>query len=221
MGLLADGETPCCEEARPNFGFVCENKEDKGGPKGKACFLYITKFQHEMITDVLTLRNARFSRHPDLIVNKKMKDRLFLMASGKGYSRSKTRLYLLNKAVQANRFIFPQMIRSYHQTWMADDKVLQGMRSQLAGNSEDVFDRHYDARQIARFQDAFYEVYRAHGPNQDNEDANNLGKQVQDQRITERESAKEAEQQSLRLDPGVDLTSSKRPMPSHIRLEFR
>ena len=101
---------------------------------------------------------------------------------------------------------------------MKDDENMSGMRAQLTGNSEQTFDQSYDQRKVERYQEAFTSIYREHGPEDEpvywNTDVDKARKSAKDK-------FKDDQRDASRLDPGVDLTSYKQPMPKHLRLEFQ
>ena len=81
-----------------------------------------------------------------------------------------------------------------------------------------VFDRHYDTRQINRYQEAILGVRDMHGPK---DETLKWTAQNENERNEYRLAYKGMEELSSRQDPGVDLTSSTKPVPRYIRLKFR
>ena len=93
------------------------------------------------------------------------------------------------------------------------------MRGAVTGNSDIIFDRHYDLTRASKYLDTLMETFRHHrGENVS--DGVTWTPQMEKRRQKDKEAIEAANLAVLLREEVVDLTSKSKPMTSRIRIEF-
>ena len=222
MGFSDSGER-CCQVSVPPTCFLINNDKDKGGKSSAQ--VTITLEGHKIMSLFLTTRNKYFELNPDVDLSRISGDSpFFLNSKGKLDPRktSNLRLGLFNKAVfgpSAGFIITPQKLRAWATTILAmhPDSRISAVRGDATGNTEGVYQEHYNLARQAGVLDALMTAFRKH---------NKKSGEVSFSQDFEYASARDKEAVELAnyavmLKPdGVDLTSRSKPIHRHLRNQF-
>ena len=94
------------------------------------------------------------------------------------------------------------------------------MRGPVTGNSDKIFDEHYDLVRISRFKDTLLENL-CHHRGSENTSSLQWTKEDEDRRQREKQAIESADMAAMMEEEAVDITTKQRPMAVFNRLKFK
>ena len=222
MGTDKKGER-CCEEAVLPICYLMDNDQDKGGYSDN--WVVISHENHQLLSDFLLVREHFFARHPPHDKNT-IEGNCPIFLNSRGTDPPPTsnfKLKMFNKAcfgVDAGLKVTSQDLRKWNTTYLAQhtDERVRRMRGAATGNSETVFDRHYN---LNRQEDNMH-CLLASGQRHRSEDSTPKLSQEHEQRKRRDEETLRKAKEGLRFKShGVDLTSQRLPVHQHLKEQFK
>ena len=222
MGTDENGER-CCEEAVLPICYLMDNDQDKGGYSDN--WIVISHENHHLLTDLLLVRENFFAHHPP---NGKASIEgncpIFLNSRGTDPPpTSNFKLKMFNKACfgeNAGLRVTPQGLRKWNTTYLAQHKEerVRRMRGAATGNSETVYDRHYN---LTKQADNLH-CLLASGQRHLSEDSTPRLSQEHVQRKEKDQEALKRTKEGLQFNAcGIDLTSQRMPVHEHLKEQFK
>ena len=230
LGLDNNG-MKCCDYSIQPDAFIMPNLWDKIGGD-KTAWLVLSLELHSLIRDFLVVRETFFRNN---LPNKDEgttgtpwyigDTEIFIKASGNASKTSDLILNHFNLAVYGDGTevrITPQLLRKWNTTWIKNHPVpeISAMRGAVTGNSDRIFDGHYDLKRIANFKETLLENLHYH---RGNDISFNLQWTGEDQarRDRERQAIEEADFAAMMEEEAVDHTRKKHPIAVFNRLRFK
>ena len=220
-GLDKEGNR-CCDDSVPPTCYITVKDQDKGGKTNSHMV-----FSHEafkQVLDFLLVRDSYFRQVlPDVTLNGSSP--IFLSSTGKAPGpTSSFRLKTFNKAVlgkEAGIVFTPQRLRKFNTTYLNEhpDERVRAIRGAATGNTDQVFNEHYNLTRQAQIMEALLASLRRHRT--DEAPAQLLSQEHDQRRETEEAAIRAANMASMLLPDGVDLTSRQRPVHRHLRHKFQ
>ena len=227
MSGLDKKGNPCCDDAVPPTCFIAVKDQDKGGKSDGSMIFSHEAFQ--LVLDLLLVRDSFFSNTlPEVFAKLDGNSAIFLSSTGKEPGlTSSFRLKIFNKAVigrEGEIVITSKALRTFNTTYLNEhpDSKVRAARGAATGNTDRVFEEHYNLTRRARIMDALLASLRRHQNQTDQPQALPMSQEEHDRRREKDNAAiKEANLAVLLLPDGVDMTSRQRPVPIHLRHQFQ
>ena len=177
----------------------------------------------KQVLDFLVVRDEYFRRKmPEVMLDGPSP--VFLSSTGKAPGpTSQFKLKIFNKTVlgkNAGIVLTPQNLRKFNTTYLNEhpDERIRDVRGAATGNTDRVFNEHYNLTRRAQIMDALLESLRRHRPNEAS--AVPLSQEHDQRREKEESAIKEARKAAMLLPDGVDSTSKQRPVHRHLKHKF-
>ena len=222
MGTDQNGER-CCEDAVLPICYLMDNDQDKGGYSDN--WIVISHENHQLLTDFLLVREHYFGLHPPHDKTD-IEGTCPMFLNSKGTDPPPTsnfKLKMFNKGCfgeKAGLKVTPQGLRKWNTTYLAqhNDERVRRMRGAATGNSEMVYDRHYN---LGRQHDTMH-CLLASGQRHRSEDSTPRPSQEHEQRKQKDQEALKRAKEELRFNAdGIDLTSQRVPVHRHLKEQFK
>ena len=222
MGTDQNG-VRCCEDAVLPICYLMDNDQDKGGYSDN--WIVISHENHQLLTDFLLVRQHYFGCHPPHDkTNIEGSCPMFLNSRGTDPPpTSNFKLKMFNKTCfgeNAGLKVTPQGLRKWNTTNLAQHKEerVRRMRGAATGNSETVYDRHYN---LTKQADNLH-CLLASGQRHLSEDSTPRPSQEHEQRKQKDQEALKRAKEGLRFNAdGIDLTSQRMPVHQHLKEQFK
>lgn len=221
---MADDGEPCCEAAVPPTCYIARNDEDKGGKDDQ--WMVISLEAHKLMNDFLLIRESHFRQNmPDIVCRIEGGCHVFLNSVGTSPSEtSNFRLNLFNRAVYGDSteiVVTPQMLRSWNSTFLHNhpDAHVRSMRGAATGNTENVFEQHYNLTRQAGVMKAMLTTLKHH--NSDQNCGVSFSQENQQRRQRDQAAIDEANAALLSIPEAVDITSQRHPISPILQQRFR
>ena len=222
-GLNKEGNR-CCNESVAPTCYITVKDQDKGGKANS--FMVFSHEAFRQVLDFLVVRDAYFRKlMPEQFATLDGSSPIFLSSRGKAPGpTSNFRLKMFNKVVfgsEAEIVFTPQHLRKFNTTYLnqhPDDRI-RAIRGAATGNSDGVFNEHYNLTRQAQIMDALLASLRRH--HTDGAPALPLSQEHDQRREKDEAAVKAANLAVLQLPDGVDLTSRQRPVHRHLRHQLR
>ena len=210
----------CCDDSVPPTCYITVKDQDKGGKIGQMVF---SLEGFKQVLDFLVVRDEYFRRKmPEVMLDGPSP--VFLSSTGKAPGpTSQFKLKIFNKTVlgkNAGIVLTPQNLRKFNTTYLNEhpDERIRDVRGAATGNTDRVFNEHYNLTRRAQIMDALLESLRRHRPNEAS--AVPLSQEHDQRREKEESAIKEARKAAMLLPDGVDSTSKQRPVHRHLKHKF-
>ena len=218
----AENGNICCEDAvLPTCFLVC-NDEDKGGKTDS--WLAISTEGFNLLSAFLTVRDTYFKKFPsEHVTDIEGICPVFLSSKGKlPRATSDFKLNLFNSAVYGDNnqmVVTPQDLRSWNTTYLSnhEDEDIRAMRGTVTGNSDIIFNRHYNLGRRAGILNALITSLNYHCSQKAPVNWTHEEEERQKRDNIAIELANEA---VLLRNDGVDRTNRQQPVHRHIRKHF-
>ena len=194
------GSCSCPDKVRPS-GFILPNKGDKGAYKHR--YLFLSLHQKQMMDKFLRIRNEFFKNN---LPEKEIMGRTPLFLNSAGNKFDKVTFTIFNKAVglegKPAKFT-PYILRRFYTTWLNnhDNAFVKAMRGEVTGNTQRIFERHYNTDRAGQFGNVFGTILHHFRPevmediDEDEDDDTSDLRQIQLQQLREaNEDAKDTEE---------------------------
>ena len=221
-GLKETGEK-CCEQAIPPTCFLMPNDKDKGGKSNT--YIAIPGETHALVGCFLTVRSHYFEHNkPEGGKNLQGTCAIFLSAKGKDpRETSDFKLTIFNRAVfgeKSRTHVTPQQLRSWNTTYLNNhpDAQVAAMRGEATGNTDVVFQQHYNLAKQSGVLEALLASFGAH---RDEEAPVQWSQEHDERRKHDQVAIEEANSVLLYKEDGTDLTSKSKPVHRHLRKQFQ
>ena len=222
LGFKENGER-CCEESFPNTCFIMPNEKDKGAKTDS--WLVLTNADHELLSAFLTVRKDYFRQKMPLLLSRiEGNSSIFLNSKGQEpRSTSDFKLTTFNRVVYGENSqvaMTPQDLRKWNSTFLSQhpDSRVRDLRGTVTGNSDVVFERHYNLSRQAGVLDTLLTSLRRH---RTEENPAVWTSQDDERRKRDAQIIEDANQAVLFQADGIDRTSHKHPVHCHLRHQFR
>ena len=222
MGIDKNGEK-CCEEAVLPICYLMDNDQDKGGYSEN--WIVMSHENHQLLADFLLVRENFFHRHPPLQkTNIEGNCPIFLNSRGTDPPpTSNFKLKMFNKACfgqDAGLKVTPQGLRKWNTTYLAqhNDETVRRMRGAATGNSEMVYDRHYN---LGRQKDTVHCLLASGQPHRSDDSTPKLSQEHERRKRKDQETLRKAKEDLRLKSHGVDQTSQRMPVHQHLKEQFK
>ena len=222
MGIDKNGEK-CCEEAVLPICYLMDNDQDKGGYSEN--WIVMSHENHQLLADFLLVRENFFHRHPPLQkTNIEGNCPIFLNSRGTDPPpTSNFKLKMFNKACfgqDAGLKVTPQGLRKWNTTYLAqhNDETVRRMRGAATGNSEMVYDRHYN---LGRQKDTVHCLLASGQRHRSDDSTPKLSQEHERRKRKDQETLRKAKEDLRLKSHGVDQTSQRMPVHQHLKEQFK
>ena len=114
----------------------------------------------------------------------------------------------------------PQALRSWNTTFLKNhpDAKVAAMRGEATGNTDPVFNQHYNLAKQSGVLEALLATFRQH---RDDEPPVQFSQEHDERQKRDKLAIEEANQALLYQEDGTDLTSKSKPVHRHLRNQFK
>ena len=215
----------CCDEAVPPTCYITAKDQDKGGKSDG--HLVFSQEGFQLMLDFLQVRESYFRKLMSEADFAKIEATgpIFLSSTGKAPGgTSNFRLKIFNKAVfgRDGEIVFtPQHLRKFNTTYLSQhpDDTVRSNRGAATGNSDRVFQEHYNLARQAQIMDSLLASLRCHRT--DEAPAMSLSQEHDERREKHNAAIQEANLAVVLFPEAVDMTSRQRPVHRHLRNQFQ
>lgn len=232
IGLCSDG-TYCCEVYVPQVGFALPNTKDKGVSEKKLNWIIMPTETYRFLQDLLVIRDSYFSSCPGKLSTKptewwKEGDcGIFLSNTGQDVgSGNMIRMNLFNEVVLGKgvpMLITSQMIRASNSTFVHnhEDPTIRTAREAITGNTEIVFQHHYNLSVMSSMVSATIAMHCHHHGELNQEQSPVVGKELNHQLMREFHEQADTKREAINAATSIDKTSISRPTAPNLRERFK
>ena len=222
-GLNKEGKR-CCNESLAPTCYITVKDQDKGGKTNGYMVFSLEAFR--LVLDFLVVREAYFRQlMPEQFATLDGSSPIFLSSRGKAPgATSNFRLKMFNRVVfgsDAEIVFTPQHLRKFNTTYLSQhpEERIREVRGAATGNTDRVFNEHYNLARQAQIMEALLASLRRHRT--DDAHALPLSQEHEQRRQRDEAAIKAANMASMLLPDGVDLTSKQRPVHRHLRHQLQ